>query len=61
MFLSCTVYEIGPTVLLVENRLFEPTPPPFGVPVWSDPVGILPRSLGRKTLESLGYRMALFA
>jgi len=49
--------------MLVENRQFEPTPPLFGVPM--GPKGVTPlefrQYFGIIKLESLDYRMTLFA
>jgi len=48
--------------ILVENRRLEPTQSLFVAPLGvTYPVGISPKCLAAKKLESLGYRMALLA
>ena len=46
---------------LVEIRLLYHTPPPFGAPIGSDPLSNFGKIFGVRKLESLGYRVALFA
>jgi len=47
--------------MLVENNQFEPTPPLFVAPVGLTPLEFRQDFWFHKTIESMGYRMALFA
>ena len=49
------------SLLFVESRRFWPTPPAFGALVRGDPSRISRRSFAIRKLESLGYRVVLFA